>query len=35
MAQYPPGNAEEVIARVPALIEALKASTLFRTLLTD
>jgi hypothetical protein len=33
MAQYPPENAAEVITRVPALIEALKASSLFRSLL--
>ena len=34
-AQYPPENAAEVITRIPALTEALRASTLFRSLLAD
>ena len=34
-AQYPPDNAAELKTRVPALIEALKSSTLFKSLLAD
>lgn len=33
--QYPPENAAELITRVPALIEALRESTLFKYLLAD
>jgi hypothetical protein len=33
--QYPPDNAAELIIRVPALVEALKASPLFKSLLAD
>jgi hypothetical protein len=35
MAQYPPENAQELIMRIPELTEALKTSTLFKSLLTD
>ena len=35
MAEYPPENAAELIARVPALTETLKHSTLFKSLLAD
>ncbi len=35
MAQYPPDNAAELITRIPALIGALKHSTLFKSLLAD
>jgi len=34
-AQYPPEDAAELKTRIPALIEALKSSTLFKALLTD
>ena len=34
-AQYPPDNAAELKTRVPALMEALKNSTLFKSLLAD
>jgi hypothetical protein len=34
-AQYPPENAAELIIRVPALTQALRESTLFRSLLAD
>jgi hypothetical protein len=34
-AQYPPENAAELISRIPALIETLKESILFKSLLTD
>jgi hypothetical protein len=34
-AQYPPDNAAELKTRIPALIEALKNSTLFKSLLAD
>lgn len=34
-AQYPAENAAELIARIPELTEALKRSTLFKSLLTD
>jgi hypothetical protein len=34
-AQYPPENAAELITRVPALVESLRESTLFRSLLAD
>jgi hypothetical protein len=34
-AQYPPENATELISRVPALVESLRESTLFRSLLAD
>jgi hypothetical protein len=35
MAQYPRENAAELISRIPALIETLKESTLFKSMLTD
>jgi len=35
MAEYPPDNAAELITRIPALTEALKHSTLFKSLLAD
>ena len=34
-AQYPPANAAELSTRIPALIESLKESILFKSLLTD
>lgn len=34
-AEYPPDNAAELKTRIPALIEALKNSTLFKSLLAD
>jgi hypothetical protein len=34
-AQYPPDNAAELKTRIPALIEALKNSTLFKSLLAN
>src|SRR6185295_11312959 len=34
-AQYPPDNVAEIIDRIPTLIETLKGSTLFKSLLTD
>jgi len=34
-AEYPPDNAAELKTRIPALIEALKSSTLFKTLLAN
>ena len=35
IAEYPPENAAELIARIPALTETLKHSTLFKSLLSD
>jgi hypothetical protein len=35
VAQYPAQHAEELIARIPSLAESLRATTLFKTLLTD
>jgi len=35
MTQYPPENAAELITRIPALAEALRESTLFKSLLAD
>ena len=35
VAQYPPQQAEELIAQLPALSESLKTTTLFKTLLAD
>jgi len=34
-AEYPPDNAEELITRIPALVESLRQSTLFKSLLAD
>jgi hypothetical protein len=35
VAQYPPQQAEELIAQLPALSESLRTTTLFKTLLAD
>jgi bacterioferritin-associated ferredoxin len=35
IAQYPAEHAKELIAQIPSLAESLRATTLFKTLLTD